>query len=86
MKLRSTIVLTLSDNFTYAMDIGVSDSKVFKFESVASFFIRELHKQKDKDQIIQGCLKEFSDCTEVQVREDFEKFLKSAGEFGLLQE
>ncbi|GEM_PF-3482211 len=86
MKLRPSIVLTYSNNFVYAMDVNIIDSKVFKFESVAAFFIKELNNQKSETEIIQACLKEFEGSTEDQIKYDFGQFIKSIDEFGFLQQ
>ena len=84
MKIRPSIILSHTNNLTYAMDVDDSTSKVFRFEGPAAVFIKALLDKKSEAEILKLTLEKFEECSEEQIEEDYANFLKSIEGFGFL--
>ena len=82
--LKSGIIVSESNNYTYAMDLDQADQDVVKFEEGAAYFLKALQANKTEQEIITEILSNFSDCDEATIKSDFKSFMDKLKSLGFL--
>ncbi len=86
LKLKSSIILKqVNDQSVFAIDCESEEDSFFKFENASKFFLEALHQGASNEEIIEKSLTHFSTISKEQIENDFNDFLKTIEEFGIIQ-